>query len=170
LFLEPILDENLLEMKKFVRFFWFVIFFSVGAGALSLSILATDLMHYYQNKHLLKQSQDYHSQLESLNTDYDILLQQLENDPNIIKRIAPATLGTGPADTESISPKITQQQLETAREVLKYADTKQDEQPPIPDWLQRTIDPRRRTVLFLAGAFLILIAFIWFGPSYQSKS
>ncbi|MHC4187697.1 MAG: hypothetical protein ACYSRQ_05845, partial [Planctomycetota bacterium] len=101
------MDESLLEMKKFIRFFWFVIFFSVGAGALSLSILTTDLMHYYQNKHLLKQSHDYHTQLESLNTDYDILLQQLENDPNIIKRIAPATLGTGPADTESISPKVT---------------------------------------------------------------
>jgi hypothetical protein len=168
--LEPLLNESLLEMKKFVRFFWFVIFFSAGAGALSLSILAADLMHYYQNRHLLKQSQDYHTKLESLNTDYDILLQQLENDPNIIKRIAPATLGTGPADTESISPKVTPQQLEMAREVLKYTDTKQAEQSPIPNWLQRTIDPRRRTVLFLAGAFLILIAFIWFGPPHHSKS
>jgi hypothetical protein len=158
-----------MRLQKFIRFFWFVIFFSVGAAALSLSILASDLMRYYQNKHLLRISQNYLAQLESLNTDYDILLQQLENDPNIIKRIAPATLGTEPADTESISPKVTPEQLEMAREALKYADTQQNEQPPIPQWLERTMDPRRRTVLFLAGAFLILIAFIWFGPAKNFK-
>jgi hypothetical protein len=157
-------------MQKFIRLFWFIIFFSVGAGALSLSILATDLMHYYQNKQLFKQSQNYHTHLESLNTDYDILLQQLENDPNIFKRIAPAALGTQPADTESISPKVTPEQLEMAREALKYTDTQQTEQPPIPNWLERTIDPRRRTVLFLCGAILILIAFIWFGPVKQLKN
>ncbi|MHC4758243.1 MAG: hypothetical protein ACYTE8_06275 [Planctomycetota bacterium] len=157
-------------LQKFVRFFWFVIFFSAGALTLSLSVLASDLMHYYQNKHLLRISHDYHSQLESLNTDYDILLQQVENDPNIIKRIAPAMFGTESSDTESISPKMSPEQLEMAREVLKYADTQQTELPYIPNWLERTLEPRRRTILFISGAFLILIAFIWFGPAKFEKS
>ena len=159
-----------MEFKKLIRFFWFVIFFSTGAATLSLSILAADLMRYYQNKHLLRQSQDYRSQLESLNTDYDILLEQLENDPNIYKRIAPATLGTEPADTESISPKVTPEDLHIAREALKFAEGQKTELPHIPRWLERTMDPRRRTVLFLCGGFLVLIAFIWFGPSKQGKS
>jgi len=127
-------------------------------------------MHYYQNKNLLSQSRDYHAQLESLNTDYDILLEQLENDPNIYKRIAPATLGTEQSDTESVSPKVMPEELQTAREVLKYSDAKQVEPPAIPRWLERTMDPRRRTVLFLCGGFLVLIAFIWFGPAKQLKS
>ncbi|MHC5076441.1 MAG: hypothetical protein ACYTFM_08435 [Planctomycetota bacterium] len=159
-----------MEFKKFIRFFWFVIFFTAGAATLTLSILADDLMRYYQNRLLLNQSQDYHVQLESLNKDYDILLEQLENDPNIYKRIAPATLGTEPPDTESISPKVTPEQLAMAREAMKYNDTQQNEPPQIPRWLERTMDPRRRTVLFLCGGILILIAFIWFGPTKELKS
>jgi hypothetical protein len=154
-----------MEFKKIIKFFWFILFFTTGAGALSLSILTSDLMRYYQNKRLLQISQDYYDQLESMNIDYDILLEQLENDPNIYKRIAPATLGTKSSTTESISPKVTPEQLAIAREAMKYRDTQQNEQPPIPPWLERTMEPRRRTVIFLCGCFLILIAFIWFGPA-----
>jgi len=35
----------------------------------------------------------------------------------------------------------------------------------LPEWLKRIKQPRRRFGLFLSGAGLILIAFIFFGPT-----
>jgi hypothetical protein len=100
-----------------------------------------------------------------LNADYAALLEQLEKDPNVIKRIAAATLGTRPDAKDTVYPKVTPEQLDAARKVLTGATKEQPPEPVTPDWIARCSEPRRRTVLFLAGAFLILISFIWFGPA-----
>jgi len=152
----------------------FVVFFSIGAAALSGSILCNDLLRYYRNKQLLKTAEVSLNQLESLNTDYDALLQQLQKDPNFVRRIAPATLGTEPEDANTVYPKATTEQLAAARKVLtedsagrRPAESQQPTEPIIPDWITRCSEPPQRVVLFLAGAFLILISFICFGPAKQ---
>ncbi len=146
-------------MRNIIRAFWFVIFFSVGAGALSVSILCSDLVRYYHNKQLLKAVEEHLNDIKSLNEDYDVLQHQLETDPNTIRRIAPVTLGTAPVDDDSISPKLTPQQLDTARRALKESMSPKTDKPAMPDWLIRCSEPRRMFVLFLAGALLILISF-----------
>ena len=145
--------------------FLFVVFFSIGAAALSGSILCNDLLRYYRNKQLLKTAEVSLNQLESLNTDYDALLQQLQKDPNFVRRIAPATLGTEPEDANTVYPKATTEQLAAARKVLTEDSSQQSTEPIIPDWITRCSEPPQRVVLFLAGAFLILISFICFGPA-----
>ncbi len=132
---------------------------------MTASILCDEIFRYYRNKQLLKYSERSLDKLRDLNLDYDILLQQLEDDPDFIKRIAPAILGTPPADANAVYPKVTIEQLIIAREALKQEPEQQIPKSPIPAWLIRCMKPVRRIILFVAGASLILISFVCFGRS-----
>ncbi len=98
------LRDTKLRRQNIIRVFLFVVFFSIGAAALSGSILFADLLRYYHNKGLLKAEKELSNKLKSLNTDYDALLQQLKDDPNLIKRIALVTLGKEDNDANTIYP------------------------------------------------------------------
>jgi len=159
-----------MRSQYILRTFLFVVFFSVGAAALSSSILCGDLLQYYHNKQLLKAAEDSLNRLESLNTDYDVLLQQLQKDPNLIKRIAPATLGIEQEGEDTIYPKVTPEQLDAARKALTEDSNQrfpESARGGIPGWLTRCSEPHRRKMLFGAGAILILISLVWFGPARQ---
>ena len=155
--------------QNIIRTFLFVAFFSVGAAALGVSILVDDLLRYYHNRQLLETAKRSLQRLELLNSDYDALLQQLQGDADFVKRIAPATVGSEPADTNAVYPKATAEQLAAAQKVLSEDFDRQRTQPTVPEWLRRCSQPRRRTVLFLSGAFLILISFVFFSPAKEKS-
>lgn len=154
-----------MQMQNVIRTILFAVFFSGGAASLGGSILCDDLVRYYRNRQLLKAAQQYLDRLKSLNTDYDVLLSRLETDPNLVKRIAPAALGTEPQDANTIYPRATARQLATARKALAEAPSCYQTGPTMPRWLMRLREPRRRIMLFFAGAGLILISFICFAPA-----
>jgi len=159
-----------MRSQYILRTFLFVVFFSVGAAALSVSVLCGDLLQYYHNKQLLKGAEDSLDRLESLNTDYDVLLQQLQEDPNLIKRIAAATLGIEQEDEDIIYPKVTPEQLDAVRKALTEDSNQrfpESARGGIPGWLTRCSEARRRKMLFGAGAVLILVSLVWFGPVKQ---
>ena len=158
------LRDTKLRTQNFIRAFLFVVFFSIGATALAGSILFADLLRYYNNRELRETKKDLSSQLKSLNTDYDALLKQLQNDPNLLKRIADVTLGKEDNDANTIYPKATAKQLEAAKKALTGQADDDAPDSTLPKWLTRCKEPRRRTMLFFAGAGLILISFICFGP------
>jgi len=148
----------------------FAIFFSIGAASLGVSILCDDLVQYYRNRQLLKVTQQSVNRLKSLNTDYDILLEQLEKDPNLVKRLAPAALGTEPEDANAVYPRATPEQLAAARRALMEDPNDQSDGAMLPEWLTRCSEPRRRTTLFIAGSVLILISLTFFAPARQSPT
>ncbi len=158
------LRDTKLRRQNIIRAFLFVVFFSIGAAALSTSILFADLLRYYNNRELLKAEKELSNRLRFLNADYDALLQQLRNDPNLIKRIALVTLGKDNNDANTIYPKATAEQLAAARKALTDQTSAEPADTSLPQWLTRCKEPRRRTILFFAGAGLILISFICFGP------
>jgi len=158
------LRDTKLRRQNIIRAFLFVVFFSIGAAALSGSILFADLLQYYNNRELLKAEKELSNRLKSLNADYDALLQQLKNDPNIIKRVAIVTLGKDDNDANTIYPEATAEQLAAAREALTEETSTKPADSKLPQWLTRCQEPRRRMILFFAGAGLILISFICFGP------
>lgn len=161
------LRDTKLRRQNIIRAFLFVVFFSIGAAALSGSILFADLLGYYHNKGLLKDEKELSSQLKSLNTDYDALLQQLRDDPNLIERIALVTIGKEAEDANTIYPKATAEQLAAARKALTEETSGEPADATLSKWLTRCREPRRRTMLFFAGAGLILISFICFGPAKE---
>ncbi len=156
-----------MQQHKLLHTILFVVFFSIGAAALSASILCDDLLQYYTNRQILKSAAESLKRLEMLNADYDALSEQLQKDPNLIKRIAPATLGTGRNDPNTVYPQPTPEQLDAARRALTEGSLPTQAEPSIPRWLSRCTESRRRTILFVAGAFLILVSFVCFGMAGQ---
>ncbi len=156
-----------MRRQDVIRTFLFVVFFSIGASSLGVSILCDELLRYYTSRQLLKAAEDTLGRLESLNTDYDLLLQQLEEDPNLVRHIAPAALGAQPVDGKAVYPRASAEQLAAARKALTEGSSQPrfiGGEPVVPRWIVRCSRPTHRVVLFLAGAFLVLISFIWFGP------
>jgi hypothetical protein len=159
-----------MQRRNFIRMILFAVFFCIGAVSLAISILCDDLVQYYRNKQQLMVTQQSLKKLESLNADYDVLLEQLEKDPNLVKRLAPATLGTEPEDANAVYPRATPEQLTAARRALTQDPNDQSAGPMLPNWLTRCSEPRRRITLFIAGSFLVLISFTCFTPKRQSKA
>ena len=149
-----------------MRMVLFVVFFSIGAAALGGSLLYNDLLRHYQNKKILKEAAESVKKLESLNADYDGLVNQLEQDPNLaMKRIAPIVVGTDHKDPNTAYPKATAQQLAAAREALTKDAENDFNEPAMPAWLVRCAEPRKRSTLFAGGACLIVVSLLFFGPA-----
>ena len=160
-----------MRRQDVIRTFLFVVFFSIAAASLSVSILCDELLRYYTSRQLLRAAEDALGRLESLNTDYDLLLQQLEEDPNLVRHIAPAALGAEAADGNAVYPRASAEQLASARKALTEGSNQPrfiGGEPRVPRWIVRCSRPTHRAVLFLAGAFLVLISFIWFGPAERA--
>ena len=148
-----------------LRTFLFMVFFAVGAATLAASVLYNDLIRHYQNKQLLKSTHVTIETLKSLNEDYDALLEQLQKDPNFLKRIASVTLGVEPNEEDTAYPVARPEQLEAARRALTKNLQHQPQERPLPVWLQRCSSNPYRTALFISGAALVLISFVCFGPA-----
>ncbi len=157
-----------MQGRNVIRTILFITFFSIGAASLGISILCDDLVQYYRNRQFLRVTRQSVNRLKSLNTDYDVLLEQLEKDPNLVKRLAPATLGTEPEDANAVYPRATPKQLAAARKALMEDTNDQSAGPMLPEWLTRCSEPRRRMALFVAGWVLILISFTCFTPVKQT--
>jgi hypothetical protein len=144
--------------------FFFGIFFSVGALSLGAAVLCDDFVQYCHNKYLVRQAELSVDRLKALNADYEGLLEQIEKNPDLLKRIAPVTLGTEPADPCAIYPKARAEELAVARKALVEQTEQEPLAAPIPAWLRRCSEPTKRIALFIAGAGLILISLVCFTP------
>jgi hypothetical protein len=152
-------------MQGIIRFLIFCIFFTIGLSALGLSILCDDLVSYYRSKDMLNAVEASNKKLHSLKEDYDVLLEQLRANPGLLRRAARVTRGSAAGDANAIYPRATAEELAAARAALTRDSDKANSEVMLPEWLERIRQPRRRFGLFLSGASLILIAFIFFGPT-----
>ena len=159
-----------MSRQYLLRCVLFVVFFITGATAVCISALCGDLCRHYQNRQLLRSIEGSLKRLESVITDYDKLLEQLEKDPNVILRLGPVMLGAEPLDSNAIYPAITAEQLAAAQEALKKQSGRQCDKYPVPAWLVRSSQQPQRTILFLSGGFLIIISFVWFCRLPGSKT
>ncbi len=157
--------RQVMQGRYSMRMVLFVVFFSIGAAALGGSVLYADLLRHYQNKRILKEAAESLRKLESLNADYDGLVNQLEQDPNLVmQRIAPVVVGAERREPNTAYPKVAAEQLAAAREALTK-DTEDDfNEPAVPEWLSRCGEPRKRSTLFAGGACLIVVSLLFFGP------
>ena len=158
-----------MQGRKVIQAVLFFLFFSIGAASLSSSVLFDDLIQYYQNKQFLRAAQKSLDRLKSLNADYDVLLERLEEDPNlVIDRLAPATLGTKAQDPNTVYPRARSRQLAAARKALMEESNGQSAEAAMPQWLKRCSEPRNRILLFVSGVVLVLISFVSFRPAQKA--
>ncbi len=150
--------------SAFLRFILFSIFFAIGAGAITVSILIDpEVTGYYENISQLKQIEQGNERIERLMIQYDAQIAQIEKDPNLLGKLRAITLGVSPALEGAIVPKASKEQLAAAKEALLKDLKSQERTPAVGVWVQRCSEPNNRRVLFAAGCGLILITFIFFG-------
>ena len=154
-----------MQGQNVTRTLLFVVFFSIAAASLTISVLCDDLLRYYENKNLLKVAGQSLNRLESINADYDALLDGIEKDPELLKRIAPATLGAEHPDPNAIYPKVKAEQLAAAKKALSEDVKQRQAEPQIPRWLNRCSQPRHRAALFVVSAALIVVSFTCLRPA-----
>lgn len=150
-----------------IRVVAFIVFFSIGATVLSATVLCDDAIEYFHNKALLKQADANLKKLETLDSDYDTVLKQLEGDPCQLARLVPATLGIEPNEPNTVYPRATADKLAAAKRALIERPDEQTNEESIPPWLDSCCRWPRRHILFFAGAALVLISFMFFGPTRQ---
>ena len=153
-----------MQRPDIIRTVLFVLFFSVGASSLGISVLIEDLFQYYQNRQLAESARESLEKLKSLNDVYNMVLAELEEDPNHFKRLAPAALGRESSDPNTVYPRATARQLAAARRALTDPNAETIE-PIIPKWLSRCSERRKQIAIFSSGIALILISFICFRPA-----
>lgn len=156
-------------MQGFFHLLFFTLFFSIGAAALGGAVLCDDFIQYCRNRHLVREAEISLRRLESLNAEYDALLERLESDPNLLRRIAPVTLGTERTEPNVIYPKARARELAVARKALVERTELEAAEASIPRWLQRTSHPAKRILLFISGAGLIVISLVCFTPDPDEK-
>jgi hypothetical protein len=155
--------------QNFTRAVLFVVFFGIGAAVLGGTVLCDDLLEYFHNRALFGRIDDSIGKLESLNADYDALLSQLEQDPNYAKRIAPVTLGAEPCEPNTAFPRATADKLAAAKKALTEAPNEPSVEDATPPWLTRCCRSPQRQILFACGTCLIVISFVFFGPTKPKK-
>ena len=152
-----------MNKSEIIRIAFFILFFSIGASALGLSVLSDDLVRYYRDVKLRESAQQAKEKLEILNEDYGSILKNLDEDPNYIKRIAPIVSGSEYRDPNAIFPKETAREMAAARKAFEDPNEEAAE-PVMPVWLSRSSQPQKRKILFFCGVALILISFVCFRP------
>jgi hypothetical protein len=154
-----------MQNERVIRIVAFVVFFSVGAAVLSATTLCDDFLKYYYYKGLLAQAESHLNKLESLNTDYDTVLGQLEGNPKELARLAPATLGIEANEPNTAYPRANAGKLAAARRALAEEPNQTTIIQGVPPWRGLSCQWPRRHILFISGSILVLISFVFFGPT-----
>ncbi len=153
--------------QAFIRYIFFCVFFAVGIAAIFLSIKADEIYSLYESSSLLGQTVAANQRLESLNTEYDLQLQTIDSNPNIIGRLKTVELGQQPSREETVFPDAPDEIIAIAKEALRNDDNLKPADSAIPQWASRITEPRIRKGLFFAGAALVLVSFVCFGTPNQ---
>ena len=146
-----------------IRAILFCIFLGVGIGAIAFSIIVGEIDDYYTSRDALLQLEADNERLKELIEKYDLQLEQASNDPEILERLKRVTLGHQPESEDTVYPKATPQDIAAAEAVILAGQKTEDHDDPFRRIVDRCMQERIRLSLFIAGAGLVLLTFLFFG-------
>ena len=149
---------------RVLRYVLFCVFFAIGAGSVALSIMAEEVYSLYSSRTLVERFAEDNEKITSLSRQYDAQMQLIRSDPNALDRLKGIMLGAENQDDEDVAvPEVSEQELINASNaLLEEMEAAAKNRPVVAEWLSRCVQPKSRTILFLAGAALVLTAFIFF--------
>ena len=160
-------------MKKAVsilRYLFFCIFFVLGASAIALSILSDEITQNYKNAANLKLIEENSQEIERLLKAYDLQLEQVKNDPEILEKLSERILGTEyDGEIVGADPASTRQERRIATEILNRNSDPNEPVPMLRTYAKRATKKHVKQGLFLSGSGLILVAFTFFGAPKQKE-
>jgi len=156
---------------RFLRYLLFCVFFAIGAGSVALSIAAEEVYSLYSSRTLVAKFEDDNEKITSLCRQYDSQMQLIRSEPNALDRLRGIMLGEKNRDDEDVAvPEVSERELINASNaLLDNIETAAKNRPLVVEWLGRCIQPKSRTILFLAGAALVLTAFVFFSSPTTSN-
>jgi hypothetical protein len=158
------------KLEKIFRLLLFLVFGTAGICAVALAVLGPDWKSLYQLKAAIRETEQNNQKIEEIIKDHKILSAQIGSDANILKRIAPITLGQQPDEPNQPIAKITADTLARAKAVLEQQQTQDGSaNPEVPKWLERCTTDGNRTILFAAGGGLVVVSFACFGGKKTNK-
>jgi hypothetical protein len=157
------------KLEDIFRLILFMVSSAIGISAVALAFLAPEWENLYQLNAAVLQTQRNNQKIESIINDHQELTARISADPNILRRIAPVTLGIDPCEPNQPSVKMTADMLAGAKAVLQQQDGQDSDNTQIPKWLARCTQDDNRIVLFSAGAGLIVVSFACFGRRKGNK-
>jgi hypothetical protein len=151
------------KLENIFRLFFFLVFCAAGTCAVALAVLGPEWKSLYQLKAAIRQTEQNNRKIEEIIKDHQILSAQITSDANILKRIAPVTLGQQLQDANQPVARITADTLARAKDILRQQTQDGSDSPEVPQWLQRCTAARNRIILFAAGTGLVVVSFACFG-------
>ena len=154
----------------FSRYILFCIFFAVGASAVVLSILVSEIDDNYKGREELRKIRAENDRLEYLAEEYTLQIKEARNNPEALARLKRITLGISPQQEETAYPRSDVLDLPAAQAAIEASKDKTADPIQSPKWVIRSLESRFRQSLFIAGTGLVLITFIFFGNGANKKS
>jgi len=93
--------------EKFYRAVFFSIFAAVGLGAVALAVLGPEWKNLYRLKAARALSEQNNEKISRLLADHQELINLINTDPNVLKRLAAVELGQDVNDPNAIAAQIT---------------------------------------------------------------
>ncbi len=152
-----------------LRYIFFCIFFAAGASAIALSILADEIVQNYQGVEQLNLTEKNTIRLEELLKAYDLQIEQVQNNPEVLERIRRKVLGDENEDPDAADIIATLEELRFAEEALAPSPNSNNTSSRLRIYAERSTEKHVKQGLFLSGAGLILIAFTFFGAAKTKK-
>lgn len=155
-----------------IRFLFFCLFFTAGAGAMTLAILVEpELLNYYTSRRALNEIHAQNDQIKELIDQYTAKIDLIEQEPTVLERIRVLAFNQPLHREDTIFPRADDPHLRQQTQALfEMLDAQKNTAQPLPDWLQRCIQPNIRRALFVAGAALAMLTFIFFGSSKKLQA
>lgn len=159
------------KLEEISRLFFFMVFSAAGVCAVALAVLSPEWKNLYHLKAAVRQTEQDNQKIEEIIRDHQILAAQINADTNILKRIAPVTLGVEPCEPNQPAVRITAGTLSRAKAILEQHEPQEDsDDSEVPKWLQRCAAVENRIMLFVAGAGLVVVSFVCFGRGKNRKA
>jgi hypothetical protein len=158
----------------FFRYVLFCLFFTVGAGAITLSILIDpEMTTYFRNRQIVAEIERQNAKIKDLTKKYQAQIDLVKSNPDVLRRLERVTFGKAlhPSEDPSTAALTADNQAlhQAAQSILADLQEK-TEDPQMPQWFQRCRQPNTRTALFAAGAGLVLITFLFYGSPSKTPT
>jgi hypothetical protein len=146
----------------------FCLFAGAGFVALTVSILAGELLDLRLYGLEIQKAEQLNQRLQKLTAQYEAVIKQIEDDPNILSRLAGVSLGIEPNTADTAFPRVPEYERLVAEKILLEQLQTKAARPSPPNWLLRINHPWSRTIMFICSAGLIIVSFVCFGTLKKS--
>jgi len=158
------------KLEKFSRVVFFSLFSAIGIFAVALAVLGPEWKNLYKINVATKRAEQDNSKIEQIIQDHEVLIGKIDKDPNMLKRLAPATAGEKTEEANLPEVQITAQTLAQAKAAIEQMDSNENTKisgEETPAWLERATSKVSRIILFAAGAGLVLVSFVCFNAKKE---